>query len=202
MVPGSISPPTDNLYKFVAIAGVVIALLGVLMFWNSTNKLYKMGFESGEAARLLDELTSGLSLHEQDMRALTTAQEGHLREQEQLAQDIVAGENSAELNQAFRLRQAELSIRSESLRVVSERVMRTRQAYLDEQEEALAMDREASRTVALSAWAVGITGVVGGLLAFLGYSMARRGFRLWYVQVQRYEDAIIRAAAIEAERRI
>ena len=50
------SLPTDNLYKFIAIAGLVVFISGIFLMSNSEDKLAEVGFSVDTLSSVIEDI--------------------------------------------------------------------------------------------------------------------------------------------------
>ena len=188
MVPTSISPPTDNLYKFIAIAGIVLFLVGALLFWDATSSVYRTSAKIEIATADLDRESQRFYSSADEMGEAVERQSALLDLAEQAGPlDDDAVERVDSLRSLETVIYAKLAIvqeASDSLAAVHSRV--------DEIADAHSIE---SSYIKLSI-------IVGFVLMFAGFYISERGFKGWYQQVQKHEDIIIRAAAAQAQRQL
>lgn len=190
MVPTSITPPTDNLYKFVAISGLVLTVLGVALMVQS--RVMIDGAEDEVGARLATTELFGRQLNRvtEDTDRLSARldsffsggplaraiDEGALRPRTVVeAEDLIAeGDRLSALNDSL------------------EAALEQRTAFNEVENARLLREARDARALAY----------IGGVLVVIGLGVTVLGFSLWWSRVQQYEDAVIRAAAVEAQRRL
>lgn len=172
--------PTDNLYKFMAIAGVVTGLTCTYLEVTLRGDMSKRWYEhltkyssidsalnsidrdantSMDQVAEIEKRTNALVEHDKQARS-----ERERREITSTAQELWSA------TEALRLRDLESEKRSDAVkeRITAERLDRDWLKYLD------------ARTHAYSIMLIN--------LALLGYLVSVAGFYLWYARVQKYLD--------------
>ena len=173
MVP-SLSPPTDNLYKFMAIAGLVLILSSVYLFESTRDDALaaSLSLQREALASQLEEARLSFAIAELEWevaRERAAVQNGGIDDEQRRASSYLPEELA-------RVRQTSDSLshaRSGFLDALGSRVDRNRRNF----------------------W-------IGTLLMILGVALATWGFVLWWARVQRYQDILTRVAAVEAQRRL
>lgn len=183
-----LTPPTDNLYKFLAIAGLALIALSVTVLFGARDRLFARQdqFALEEAAAIGDRIA-----HQAQLEILADAK-------------IAVADGDAKLKRA----QGRIERGGGSRQSVA-----TATVELDRAKAALYAAKtkaaESAKATRVSDAKVQITRAVEVRLGkearsygwwasvgcFVGTFVSSIGFIFWYFQLQRYEDAVVAAAS-------
>lgn len=184
-------PPTDNLYKFMAVGGIVLIVAGVLgppVFFQQTGMEYLAQLRGSEELRVQEKFTNEqletLKLREQQAKDQKDKLQKRL-------EALKAPPNSSEVEKLEgRIKEANHEIESiaDSAHDLSLNLelKRAQTNY----EETVSVNRLAmSRLFVLVGW---VAGIVGAGISIIG-------FRRWYKRLQKFQDQVV---AKEAEAKL
>jgi hypothetical protein len=181
------TPPTDNLYKFMALSGIVlmVAFIVPLAFFHQTGMEYLAQLRGSKELQVHEEITNQpletLNLREQQ------AIDRKKKHQKRL-EAMNAGSNSTEVDKLEGLiREANREIESiaDSSHDLSLNLALKRAQV--NSEETVSFNRRRDSRVAIQ---------VGAIAVLLGFVASLVGFWLWYKKLQRFQDRVV---AKEAE---
>jgi len=192
MIPNLPSLPTDNLYKFVALSGVLLVALGFIAPWTSATE-FNAQFRSLDLDFSYNEIEVKAMDH--DVNELVERgqaaedRETILRSQLSQARLDTTGQISKpgimELEQQLASTEREKDALAESARAFRARILESRRHQAAARNALNAAKEASERHTMLRVFAVALT--------FIGVSMASWGFRCWYTRVQRHLDAQLAA---------
>ena len=160
-------PPTDNLYRLMVIFGLVVMVASAYFTLQQLQELNRAQFQR----RLSDA----------EVRWRWKVVLDQLDRQVECSRDALSLPESGEKRAARRKYCAEFKAASEQMRAeVEQRLSELAQSGVH-QNWARLMEANYKR------WR--LAGVIGGVF---GFSLSVAGFILWYVRLQRYEDAAAR----------
>lgn len=180
------TPPTDNLYKFMALSGIVliIAFIVPLLFFHQT------GMEYLEQVRGSKELEVQEKFVNQRLETLKL-RDKEAKDEKQELQKRLAGlnpaSNSTEIDKLeVRIKEANREIDSiaDSSYELSLNLA-LKQAQVNS-EETVSLNRRRDSRVAI---------VVGAIWVILGFFLSVFGFPLWYIKLQRHQDRVVKKEA-------
>ena len=186
-----IKPPTDNLYKFAAVFGLILVVVGFVfppwLFYRSSLEYLKSAAGKDDLAahqkfaqvryRVLSERWSQLALE-------------RARLQQRLNSLAQSERNSAASSERDKLESAIKEVRREAEALEDAYYELTlslelKDAQVKQQETFSTNETRNSRFVMVLGW----------ILGFIGLFFAFAGFIMWYLKVQRYQDRILRMQA-------
>jgi hypothetical protein len=187
-----LKPPTDNLYKFISICGLTLFLISITVPPWLLNKTWLAYYETDKDLRIVE-------LELQDFRR---------RQEEGMERDAKAYLEISELSkELFDPRKAatEQSARSANRDLIKSKIDEQKRKGLErhtaEMELLLSQARktaEMSYKVKVLAWQQKTSKVLAGLCilgAVTGLVIGWKGFRLWSLRVQAFQDAILKKQA-------
>jgi hypothetical protein len=177
------TPPTDNLYKFLAVSGVVLIVAGAYyppVFFRQTGMEY------------LEQLRGSKELEVQEEFGKERLETLELREQQALDQknklqkrlaELKSSSNSTEVDKLEgRVKEANREIESIVDSASELRLnLAMKRAQVKHEETVSINGRRDSRLVL----------IVGGVGVLIGIFFAVAGFCLWYKKVQRFQDRVV-----------
>jgi hypothetical protein len=175
-IPGVPEIPTDNLYKFVALSGVLMMLVGF-----AVPPVIRYRAMQADLALLTEYKASNTHRVrgvEQLSRSIELMEIANLRELDRLRAGPRADTTKAQLAEAFRKANAI----SDSAQAVADSAQ---QIDIETLDAAVQADRE---FFAFFVW-------VGWGLALAGIVLATWGFRNWYIKLQKPLDELVRLDA-------
>lgn len=181
-----LKPPTDNLYKFIALAGVVIFILSVVypFRWSMEVDQRRLEverdieiakFETVEKKALEMELNLARRLAEQASRLLRA----------EITKSEKSGGSTRAINETIDRLKKESSSFEAKARELSEKLSVSGRNTIE-------------RTYKLKLWKyydgyATFLFQVGSIGSTVGFILAVLGFYLWYVKLQRYQDVILKS---------
>lgn len=184
-----VKPPTDNLYKFIALAGLVLVVLGLIyapwLFYRST-------WETLKLAQLNAELNVHRKFAEERQKTLDERKRRLEVERDTLkkriAELVVNDKNnnpaaSAEIDK-LETRMRETNAATDALADAEHEKnlsLELKVAQAEHQRTVDVNERGNTRLII----------VIGILLAIAGLGVSVLGFRLWYKRVTIFQDAIV-----------
>lgn len=195
------TPPTDNLYKFVALSGIVLFLAGFLIppvFFQET------GMEYLKQLRGSDELQVQERFVNQRLETLKLRERQAIDERDKLQRRLVelnAASNSPEVEKLEgRIKEANREV--QSIADASYELslsLELKRAQVNSEDTVSFNRRRDSRVFLVGGWIVGFIGF---------FIFAPIGFVLWYKKLQRHQDLVCakeaqdKLAAAPANKRI
>lgn len=187
----NLQPPTDNLYKFVALTGVVLAITALL--WPTTIfyslRLREFEYSAQMAAARADfEVWQGMEAHS-DLQLEQNAENKLLLKQfmaEHPAESLPADVRELSKQEVLRVDQEKKDL------IAAREKNFDRAAAADKALGALEAKRQ---EIDFLKWTARATLILAALLLLSGTALAVIGFRLWYYRVQVYQDKILVAEA-------
>ncbi|HKR15386.1 MAG TPA: hypothetical protein VJT15_25190 [Pyrinomonadaceae bacterium] len=195
------TPPTDNLYKFVALSGIVLFLAGFLIppvFFQET------GMEYLKQLRGSDELQVQERFVNQRLETLKLRERQAIDERDKLQKRLVelnAASNSPEVEKLEgRIKEANREV--QSIADASYELslsLELKRAQVNSEDTVSFNRRRDSRVFLVGGWIVGFIGF---------FIFAPIGFVLWYKKLQRHQDLVCakeaqdKLAAAPANKRI
>ena len=186
-----ITPPTDNLYKFMAVGGLVLIIAGVTVppvFFQQT------GFEYLAQLRGSDELKVHQEFARQRQETLNHREQQARDEKQKLQKrldELNSSSNSADVEKLEgRIKETNREIESiEDATHELQLNLALKQAQIRYEDTVSFNRRYISRFFLFLGWIVGLLGI---FISFIG-------FRRWYKRYQKYQDLL---AAKEAEAKL
>ena len=183
------TPPTDNLYKFMALSGIVlvVAFFIPLVFFRQTAMEYLAQVRGSKELEVQEKFVN------QRLETLKLRQQ-HLIDTKNKLQKRLEGVNSASNSETDKLEGLlkETNSEIESIEDASHELslnLALKRAQVDSEETVNFNERRDSRVLI----------VVGVIWVVLGLALSFAGFWLWYKKLQRYQD---RVAKKEAEDKV
>jgi hypothetical protein len=181
------TPPTDNLYKFMALSGIVlmVAFIVPLAFFHQTGMEYLAQLRGSKELQVHEEFTN------QRLETLKLREQQAIDRKKKLQKRLEgmnAGSNSTEVDKLEGLiREANREIESiaDSSHDLSLNLALKRAQV--NSEETVSFNRRRDSRVAIQ---------VGAIAVLLGFVASLVGFWLWYKKLQRFQDRVV---AKEAE---
>jgi DNA repair exonuclease SbcCD ATPase subunit len=185
-----LKPPTDNLYKFMAVAGTVLVIAGLYpaLFFHQTGMEYlayiRSSNEAKEHAKFTQERLATLDTRKQQAEGEKNELQAQLHK---LNSGLSAAGNSAQIDK-LESRINEADRRIESIEDAAHELrldLALKQAHV-RSEETVSLNRASdARFAVLVGWCVALTG------AFLAF----RGFFRWDRKLQHFQDRIVEKEA-------
>ena len=177
------TPPTDNLYKFMALSGIVLILAGVIVppvFFQQT------GMEYLAQLRSSDELGVQEKFVKERLDTLKSREQQASSEKDKLQQrldKLKPTSNSTEADRLeARIKEANHEIESIADSAYELRLNLELKRAQFKYEETVSLNRlRTSRQFVLVGWVLGLVGV---FLSFVG-------FRRWYKRLQKFQDQLV-----------
>ncbi len=180
-------PPTDNLYKFMAVSGIVLIIAG---FFVPPVFFLQAGMEYLTQLRGSDELKVQRKFTAERLETLKLRGDRAKEELKRLG-ELKVPSNSAEADKLeSRKKEAEHEI--ESIEDASHELslnLALKQAQTDYEEMVSFNRRLSARMFVLGGWIVGL----------MGFFFSFIGFRRWYKRLQKFQDRLV---AKEAEEKL
>jgi hypothetical protein len=177
------TPPTDNLYKFLAVSGIVFFIAGVYfppVFFRQT------GMEYLAQLRSSDELKAHEKFVDQRLKILDARKQQALEDKDKLQQrldKLKSASNSIEADKLeARIKEANHEI--ESIADSADELslnLELKRAQINYEETVSLNSRRDSRRVLLIGWVLGLVGV----------SFIIIGFQRWYRRLQKFQDRLV-----------
>jgi hypothetical protein len=186
-----LQPPTDNLYKFLAVSGVVLFIAGMfgpLVLFQQTGMEYLEQLRGSEELQVQEKFTNE-RLETLKQRELQATEEK--KKLQKRLDGLKAAPNSPEVDKLEgRIKEANREIESitDSAHDLSLNLAlkRAQTNY----EETVSVNRRAiSRLVLRVGWIIGLIGAATSII----------GFRRWYKRLQKFQDRVV---AKEAEAKL
>jgi len=165
------NPPTDSLYKFCAIAGLVVVLISVYL-----------------PERMVEEFESKASVFILELRKAKVELEFQSKELDSLNKDLTS------LRQSLMQKQANKSVQEKSIERTNQAASAIRQTSKTvelKNAEIMTTEEEIKRLGERTRSAVRV-GAIGWIL---GGILAVYGFTNWYRKIQVHQDALIKRQA-------
>ena len=165
------NPPTDSLYKFCAIAGLVVVLISIYL-----------------PMRMVEEFESKASAFILELRRAKVELEFQSKELEGLDKDLTS------LRQSLMQKQANKSVHEKSVEHINQSASAIRQTakiVALKNAEIITTEEEIKRLGERTRFAVRV-GTIGWILGAL---LAIYGFTNWYRKIQVHQDALIKRQA-------
>jgi hypothetical protein len=208
-----LKPPTDNLYKFLAMSGLLLLLVcQTYPPWLSYRLSISM-FELDKDIKVEELEIKAEETRGKDFKAELDVSQADaddlLKESENLKRLVESQPSHAQKRRLVKERVGPLEKKSRLLQARVEEIKKgfpEKRAAFTASSDAIAQKLiEVEYKHDLIKWELRqlkLLGWVANFGAGLGALMATWGFRLWYRRVQVYQDAILRkqAAALESER--
>jgi hypothetical protein len=176
-IPGMPEIPTDNLYKFVALSGILMMLVGFAV--PPVIRYRAMQADLALLAEYRASNTRRDRAFEQLSRSIELMETANLRELDRLRAGSKTDDTTkAQLAEVFRTANAI----SDSAQAVADSAQ---QIDIETLDAAVQADRE---FFAFFVW-------VGWVLALAGIVLATWGFRNWYIKLQKPLDELVRLDA-------
>lgn len=181
-----ITPPTDNLYKFMAVGGIVLIVAGFIfppVLFRETGMEYLAQLRGKNELKVHEEFTR------QRSQTLDSRKQQAIDEKSELQKRLDSASNSAEVDRLEgRIKEANRAI--ESMEDASQELnlnLALKQAQI-QNEATVSFNRQRdSRRIMLLGWIVALIG--------LGFSFF--GFRWWYKHLQWFQDLQVAREAEE-----
>ena len=165
-----LKPPTDNLYKFLALSGVLVLAVSIFYpFWQWYHIKERSIEVSKESEFLLADIDRMKTELESDLKTLTELQ----KEEEE---GNYKGDPVERIQRLQQRNQQHMSLALES---------RKKSIELHSKQELLNLYSRMAIAITLA----GVLGIAGGL------GTAAFGFGLWYTRLQKYQDMILQKEA-------
>lgn len=205
-----LKPPTDNLYKFVAMSGLVLFLVSMTYPPWLSYRFSSSIFELEKDTKILELEIEAEETRRTDFKAeldaITADGDNTLKEVENLKRLLESQPSRAQkrrlipervaLEQKYKLLKAQVE---ESKKGFNEK----RATFMASSDALRRKQIELKSRLDLAKWAHGQLKLLGWVAIFfagLGAFMANAGFIFWYRRVQVYQDAILRKqTALESE---
>lgn len=180
------TPPTDNLYKFVALSGIVLFLAGFLIpsvFFQET------GMEFLEQLRGSDELRVQEEFVKQRLETLEGRGNEARAQRDKLQNELKTASNPTQIEKLEdRIKEVNREIQSIADASYELRLnLELKRAQVKSDETVSYNRRRDSRVLLVGGWIVGL----------IGFVIAPLGFVLWYRKLQRHQDLLAEQEAEE-----
>ena len=177
-------PPSDNLYKFTAISGVILFVLSLYVpverYTELNNSMSDLNTKRGQL--LLERGHVGEDLQELEKRAQL-----YLQKMEEIQADLDA--KKAQYNRDYDIPQ----ILSEWTAI--ERDLRKIKSKIRENDLLWEQSKSTSEKLEGTKFHVETLVQVSHVTYWVGFAVAIWGFGCWYFRFQRYQDRIVKAQA-------
>jgi hypothetical protein len=193
-----VKPPTDNLYKFIALAGLVLVVLGVIyapwLFYRSTwetLKLEQLNAELKVHRKFAEERQKTLDARKQQLEAERDTLKKRIAELVFVNDKNNNPAASAEIDR-LETRVRETNAAADALADAEHEKnlsLELKEAQAEHQRTVEVNERENTRLIMK----------IGIPLAIAGLGVSVLGFRLWYKRITIFQDAIV---VIEATSKI
>lgn len=157
--------PTDNLYKFMSISGILVMLF---FFSISIYSVYKIQDQ-------IKEENKSMSILEAKTKILERLRDNH----------------KAYLDELLKLTEEKEITKKEFYELQKQEILRFNE-YLNTIEIDLAISVSNIKDLNISIFFVWIILLVSIILSFRGFYLARKGFKLWYEKLQVHQDRQIK----------
>lgn len=186
-----LKPPTDNLYKFMAVGGIVLAVVCIIfpsMFFLQTSAEYLAYLRGRDELKVHEKFTKE-RLETLELRKQQTTDEKNKLEERlnQLTSPPRASGNSGEIEK-LDSRIKEINRQLETLADASDQAkldLGLKQAQIKHEETVSINRRRDSRYFVLFGWIVAVIGLYGSII----------GFRRWDKRLQQFLDRILEKEA-------
>ena len=177
------TPPTDNLYKFLAVSGVVLVIAG---FYFPPVFFRQTGMEYLEQLRGSKELEVREEFAKERLDTLTLREQQTLDEKNKLQKrldGLKSPSNSTEINKLEdQVKEDNREIQSIADSAYELRLnLALRRAQINYEETVGVNQRRISRLVLLIGWVMGLVGAATAII----------GFRRWYRRLQMFQDRLV-----------
>jgi hypothetical protein len=190
----NLQPPTDNLYKFVALTGVVAALAALLwpttVFYNLRIREFEFAAHTA-AARAEFEVWQGAEINS-NAQFQKNLESSLLLKQfmvEHPAEGLPADVRELSRQEAIRIDREKRELVAAHDKIVEKAAAADR---------ALGMLESKRQEIGFLKWTATATATVAVVLFIAGVALAAVGFRLWYFRSQVHQDKILAAEAAKA----
>lgn len=205
-----LKPPTDNLYKFVAMSGLVLFLVSMTyppwLSYRFSSSIFELEKDSKILKLEIKAEETRRTDFKAELDAITADGNSTLKEAEDLKRLV---ESQASRAQKRRLIPARVAL-EQKYKLLQARVEEIKKGYNEKRATFMASSDaleqkqiELESRLDLVKWAHGQLKLLGWVAIFcagLGAFMANAGFIFWYRRVQVYQDAILRKqTALESE---
>lgn len=201
-----LKPPTDNLYKFMCISGLILVLLSITFPPWQINKIRHSYLENKRDLEILQvdsetidlqasSLTEQASALNRDRRFLSEQLET-LRGNTDSKRPLTETDKAMVKNELERLESVRGRLEQKDKEWL-EKMTAVASARADHRKRLIEIKykNEAALWDARSATAISTIALFTGLL---GFWLGRKGFKLWSSRVQVYQDAILKKQAEES----
>ncbi len=188
----TIKPPTDSLYKFLALFGLGLFVASLTAPFWIYNKIGEQWIEVGRDSKILEADAEDWRQAGREMdRAKTRFDQSWERLTEAMDKFMKSKLSKPELERAFKEGAKARQDVYDNVKTVRQRV-----AEWDKKHAQLQYKRDLIDNNEANARMISIMSLVGATTGLLS-SIA--GFLLWYKRAQRYEDVVLRKKAEENE---
>ena len=178
MIPSNIPLPTDNLYKFVALSGVVLIAVSVFFYFSKTHEVQLAAHAASEQNSILELQAEKFHRAADRVEFLT----GLLESSRKSALE----DRSEEKNDRYRSNFEEFSSEYEKFQEVAEKY----------EVEAIRFSANGRRFDDLIEFSVTVRIICRNAMV-IGFGMMIWGFVMWYRRVQIFLDLILTAKTVE-----
>ena len=206
MIADFLKPPTDNLYKFMCISGLILVLLSLMIPTWQLNKIRQSYLEQKRDLEILD-LDSEMTEHRE--QRLTQQADELNKTRAILLKQVETLESDTALKGRPLTEPEQLSVKGqlEQLYTLQNQLEKKNQEWLEKMSAVLTAQYEQRKRLieirykneaALSDARAGVAIAILSLFTIVfGFWMGRKGFNLWSLRVQVYQDAILKKQAEE-----
>jgi hypothetical protein len=182
-----LKPPTDNLYKFIAVSGVVLIVAGLAyppVFFHQTGMEYLTQVRSSKELevheKFIKERLETLNLRQQQAIDEKTKLQKRLNELNSAARSTEVDKLEGRIKEANREIES-IADASHELKLN----LALKQAQTESEETVSLNNRRDSRLIILVGWGA----------ALFGLFFAGLGFRLWHKRLQKFQDQLVEKEA-------
>jgi hypothetical protein len=187
----NLSQPQDNLYKYMAVSGIVLIIAGFIgppVFFQQTEMEYVTQLRGTDELKLHEKFTRQRL---ETLRLRGDRAKDELNKLQKRMEELKPAPDSAEADKLEgRIKEANREI--DSIADASYELslnLALKQAQIESEETVSFNRRRTARLFVLIGW---IAGLLGLCISFIG-------FRRWYIRLQKYQDLL---AAKEAEAKL
>lgn len=207
MIPEFLKPPTDNLYKFTTICGLILILLSVTYPPWLINKIKHSYLENIRDYEMLNE---DLKQTDRKRELLLSEQELLTKNRTVLSRQLSDLENTIAKSRLTRTDKASLKKDLDRLDEVRLQIEEKNSKWTEKaiaitdimvaQQKNLIAIKFANEAALWDSRSANVITVFAVMLGIVGVYLFRRGFNLWSSRVQAYQDVILKkeAEAVEA----
>lgn len=197
------TPPTDSLYKFMAISGCFIVIVSIYWSFMLLNDLSKQKNELTIQLKPLEAevewLKTDMDSFRERMNNLVGEMESFSSKQESLLEVMEKEHEKGILNQkkieawkeTNKEKQEDFQIKEKSLRIADQKIMENSKEIKIKTAKINALMENLNNTAFRGYFII----FISTILSLFGFILATIGFKLWYKKIQFYQDCILKNTA-------